>query len=318
MNRDVSIIVTGPTAVGKSDVALDLAERVQGEIINVDSMQVYRGMNVGTAKPSREERERVPHHLIDVAACSEAFDASRFVRLALDARTRILARGRVPIFCGGTGFYLKALQSGLGTAPAPEPALRAKLSAAPLATLIDELKRSDPETYRRIDLRNPRRVIRAVEVLRSTGESITRQQSPWESPWRRGFGPGECLAVGLNRDRTQLHARINNRVDRMFEGGLVDETAHLLECGLEQNPTALQAIGYRQVTEFLRGKGTLEATIAEVKTRTRQLARRQMTWFHRQMALDWIEVTDAMTPGDIRERIERAYRSLVALHGDLR
>ena len=178
-DRNAPIFLAGPTAVGKSEIALRLAETIGGEIISVDSMQVYRGLDLGTAKPTPAERARVAHHLIDVVGLTEAFDAARFVTLAGAAVEDIQSRGRVPVFCGGTGLYFKAFREGLGAAPPSDAALRAELEAAPLETLLGELRELDPVTYERIDRQNPRRVIRAVEVIRLTGRPFSAQRANW-------------------------------------------------------------------------------------------------------------------------------------------
>lgn len=290
------IFLAGPTAVGKSAVALALAEKLGGEIISVDSMQVYRGLDLGTAKPTAAERARVPHHLIDVAELTEAFDAAKFVALAQQAVTEIQARGRVPIFCGGTGLYFKAFLDGLGEAPPSDEKLRAELEAAPLAELLRELEQRDPVTFAQIDRHNPRRVVRAVEVIRLTGKPFSAQRARWgEAPdepnpadGSRGRSPHQIVC--LSRRSTNLHARINVRVDEMFTRGLVEETRRLLPQGLEQNKTALQAIGYRQVVEHLRGERSLAETIELVKIKTRQYAKRQGTWFRKYATARWIEL----------------------------
>lgn len=279
--------LAGPTATGKSEVALLLAEKLGGEIISVDSMQVYRGLDIGTAKPSAAERQRVPHHLIDVAELSEPFDAARFVRLAQQAVREIHARGRVAIFCGGTGLYFKAYLEGLGEAPPADDALRAQLTATPMPELLAELQQRDPVTFDKIDRQNPRRVIRALEVIRLTGKPFSAQRAEWSTPSSTLHPPSSvfCLA----RPSANLHARINERVDRMFRNGLVDEVKNLLPHGLGENRTAMQAIGYRQVVEHLRGERGLDETIELVKVRTRQFAKRQMTWFRRQLPVKWVE-----------------------------
>ncbi len=182
MSKAPSIFLVGPTASGKSAVALALAEKVGGEIISVDSMQVYRGLDIGTAKPSAEERARVPHHLIDIVELTEPFDAARFVELARRAEADIRARQRVPIFCGGTGLYFKAYLEGLGSAPPSDSKLRAELEATPLHELLHELSQRDPVTYERIDRQNPRRVIRALEVIRLTGKPFSEQRAEWQPP----------------------------------------------------------------------------------------------------------------------------------------
>ena len=257
-DRNAPVFLAGPTAVGKSEIALRLAECIGGEIISVDSMQVYRGLDLGTAKPTPAERTRVPHHLIDVAELTEPFDAAKFVALAITAVKEIQARGRIPVFCGGTGLYFKAFLDGLGDAPPSDPALRAELEAAPLETLLDELRALDPATYERIDRQNPRRVIRAVEVIRLTGRPFSEQRAAWNS--KPGTRNSE-LFFGLSRTPADLHRRMEVRVEKMFAQGLVDETRHLLEAGLAQNQTALQAIGYRQVMEHLRDERPLRETI---------------------------------------------------------
>lgn len=278
-------LLAGPTAVGKSAVALLLAERLDGEIISVDSMQVYRGLDIGTAKPSAEDRRRVPHHLIDVAELDEPFDAARFVEAAGEAIAAIRARGRLPILCGGTGLYFRAYREGLGGAPASSPALRALLEATPLDDLLRELEEHDPMTYARIDRQNPRRVIRAIQVIRLTGRPFSSQRADWSA------SPAESAAAfGLSREPEDLRRRIDARVDAMFAQGLVAETQRLRDRGLEGNPTASLALGYRQVLDHLRGERSLPETIALVKTRTWQYARRQLTWFRRQARLTWFEL----------------------------
>jgi tRNA dimethylallyltransferase len=286
MTAPLPIFLVGPTASGKSALALALAEKIGGEIISVDSMQVYRGLDIGTAKPNPEERALVPHHLIDVVDLTEPFDAARFVELARRAEADIRARQRVPIFCGGTGLYFKAYLQGLGSAPPSDANLRAELEATPLDQLLHELSQRDPVTFERIDRQNPRRVIRALEVIRLTGKPFSEQRADWQPPSALNSQPSTLL--GLQRAPADLHSRINTRVDEMFARGLVEETRALLSCGLEQNKTAKQGIGYRQVVEHLRGERSLAETIELVKNKTRQFAKRQMTWFRRQLSVEWI------------------------------
>ena len=282
------LVLAGPTAVGKSALAVGLAERLGGEIVSVDSMQVYRGLDIGTAKPSAEQRARVPHHLIDVVEVSQPFDAARFAQLAVEAVAGIRARGRVPILCGGTGLYFKALFEGLGEAPPGDAALRSALGAMPLPELLRELAERDPLAYGRIDRQNPRRVIRAVEVIRLTGRPFSEQRAQWDGgPQTAGHG---CLLLGLQRAAGDLRRRIDARVQEMIRRGLEAETRRLLQEGLGQNPTAMQALGYRQVAQYLAGQRSLAETVELVKVRTRQLAKRQMTWFRRQMRLRWIRL----------------------------
>ncbi len=309
MSLPQTILIAGPTAVGKSEIALRLARQLGGEIISADSMQVYRGLDIGTAKPSPAERARVPHHLIDICDLTDSFDAAQFARLAHRAVAEIQSRGRVPILCGGTGLYFKAFLDGLGEAPSANAKLRAELEAAPLKKLLEELRERDPAAYEKIDKKNPRRVIRAVEVLRLTGRPFSEQKSRWGETTgepgkfgvRRRVGALESGDMSphskvfcFTRSSDDLHARINVRVDAMFARGLVDETRELLKHGLAQNKTAMQAIGYRQVVDYLRNEprklSGLEETIELVKVRTRQFAKRQLTWFRAQKNLEWIEL----------------------------
>jgi tRNA dimethylallyltransferase len=289
--------LTGPTAVGKSAIALELAERVGGEIISVDSMQVYRGLDIGTAKPSAAEQARVRHHLIDVAGLDETFDAARFANLAQAVEAEVRSRGRVPVYCGGTGFYLKALWSGLGEAPVSDPSLRAELEALPLAELLRELELKDPIAFARIDRRNPRRVVRAVEVIRLTGRPFSAQAA---SP---ATGEPVPQVFAFTREPADLRQRIDRRVDQMFADGLVEEARQLLRRGLADNRTALQAIGYRQVVEHLNGERPLADTVALVKTRTWQFARRQLTWLRHQMCPHWIMLDAGSGPMEVVARL---------------
>lgn len=297
------ILVAGPTAVGKSAVAFSLAQKLGGEIVSVDSMQVYRGMDIGTAKPSAAERAAVPHHLLDVMSVAEPFSSAQFLELAKHAVREIRQRGRVPILCGGTGLYMKVFLEGLGAAPASNAALRAELESMPLPELLAELARKDPRAFERIDRRNPRRVIRAVEVIRLTGKPFSETRADW------GPTPAQPaarkLCFGLARSADDLHARIDARVEQMFRDGLVEETERLLRQGLAGNRTALQALGYQQVAQFLAGQRPLDETIKLVKTRTRQFARRQMTYFRRQLPLTWVQVGSQTSGEEIATELQR-------------
>jgi tRNA dimethylallyltransferase len=290
------VYLVGPTAVGKSAVALEIAGRCGGEIISVDSMQVYRGLDIGTAKPSAAEQIRVPHHLIDIVDLTAAFDAAQFVTGTDGVMAELKRRDAVPVFCGGTGFYLKAWLEGLGSAPSSDPQLRADLEALPLAELLAELEGADPVTYARIDRENPRRIVRAVEVVRLTGKPFSEQRAVWAED------SGEAVHC-LVREPDDLRRRIDRRVDEMFGSGLVDETVRLLECGLAGNRAAMQAIGYRQVVEHLEGERDLPATIQLIKTKTWQFARRQMTWFRNQLRAKMIPVAADDTVSSIADHL---------------
>jgi len=283
------IYIAGPTASGKSAVALLIAERIGGEIISVDSMQVYRGLDIGTAKPSGAERSRVQHHVIDAVGPNEAFDVARFLRLATEAHTDIVRRGHVPIYCGGTGLYFNALISGLAEVPAPNLKLREELEATPIEQLLKQLSELDPAMFERIDRSNPRRIRRAIEIIRTSGRKTSDQRTNWK---RKADGHW----FGLARERADLCQRIDQRVDAMFAAGLFHETERLLNEGLTENRTAMQAIGYRQVVEHLRGERDLPATIALVKQKTRQFSKRQLTWFRNQLDLEWMDISESEAP----------------------
>ena len=309
------VLIAGPTAVGKSEIALRLAEQLGGEIISADSMQVYRGLDLGTAKPSAAERARVPHHLIDVCDLTESFDAALFARLAHRAVAEIQSRGLVPILCGGTGLYFKAFLDGLGETPPADAKLRAALEAAPLEKLLEELRERDPAAYEKIDKKNPRRVIRAVEVIRLTGKPFSKQRADWVTHHASRLAASKRSEDGIThhlycftRQPADLRARINTRVDAMFTRGLVDETRELLKRGLAENKTAMQAIGYRQVVEHLRGERPLKETIELVKIRTRQFAKRQLTWFRAQPGAQWLELKPDDSPEKWLPEISRAIR----------
>lgn len=305
------ICLSGPTAVGKSEVSLLLAERLGGEIVSVDSMQVYRGLDLGTAKPSPQERARVPHHLIDILDLTQSFDVAEFLVRARLAVQQIQERGRVAILCGGTGLYFQAFLRGLGGAPPADPVLRAELQRLPLSELVRELAQRDPAAFARMDARNPRRVIRAVEVLRLTGRSLFAQRIDWASAAVADPAAGARL-FALLRPTDQLYRRIDARVEQMFAQGLVGETRALLERGLRGNGTALQAIGYRQVVGHLGGERSLEETVALVKQRTRHYAKRQLTWLRHQLKPVWVNWRPGEAPAEVASRLEAAYRGELA------
>ncbi len=305
------LALAGPTAVGKSEMALYLAEKLEGEIVSVDSMQVYRGLNIGTAKPSKEDCARVRHHLLDVVDTDATFDAAQFVSLAHQAVEEIQAAGRVPILCGGTGLYFKAFFDGLGTAPAGESELRSELEKAPLPELLRELAERDPVAYEQIDRQNARRVVRAVEVIRLTGKPYSAQRANWTKPSSES---NRSLIFGLARSREDLQQRIDERVDGMFRRGLVAETEALLRGGLGRSRTAWQALGYRQVVEHLKGLRSLPETIALVKIRTRQFAKRQMTWLRGQLPMRWIQVERDQPAEQVAEEVLRQFGSPRSSH----
>ena len=295
---DPVIYITGATASGKSALAMRLANTLGGEIISVDSMQVYCGLNIGTAKPSAQEQNEIQHHLIDVAQLSEAFDAAQFVSLAQQALKLIWKRGRVPIFCGGTGLYFRALIEGLGESPPSDESLRDELALMPIESLVAELRIKDPEAAKQVDLKNPRRVLRAIEVIRLTGRPYSEQRIGWNNVDK---APQNLFCI--SRDVDVLNQRIHKRVDEMFNQGLVEETQTLIKKGLRNNRNACQALGYRQVLDLLDGKLDLENVVQQVKTKTRQFAKRQRSWFRNQMKCKFLEWSDEENLNSFSEQL---------------
>ncbi len=289
------LAVVGPTASGKTALSVALALRLNGEIISCDSMQLYRGMDIGTAKPSVEERCGVVHHLIDIADPDKAFSAMDFVAAAEDAVQDVLGRGKLPIFCGGTGLYLDAfLRGGMPETPGADPVLRAELAALVDARGEDflhaELAAVDPRSAAATHKNNVRRVIRALEIYRLTGVP----KSEWD---RRSLSLPiryHAAVLGLSfTNRALLYGRIERRVDEMLAQGLLRETKALLQAGVfERSPTAAAAIGYKELLPYLRGECSLEDAVTELKIATRRYAKRQLTWFGARPYVHWLPVDD--------------------------
>lgn len=284
MNRLIAIV--GPTASGKTRLAVELAERIGGSILNVDSMQVYRGLDVGTAKPTEDERARVPFYGVDIVDPTEVFDAAAFAEYARDAVATIRAAGRIPIACGGTGLYHRAFRFGLDPVPERDDAVRAHLKARReaegQAALHAELARRDPEVAAKIHPNDWVRIERALEVLELTGESIAAQH--------RGYGESlyETLVLGCFRPREALYARINGRLDAMWQGGLMDEARSVQ--ALSDGSPVVRALGYRQALSCLSGEMNEALALRKAKTATRRFAKRQLTWFRADPATVWLEM----------------------------
>ena len=285
------IFIAGATATGKSAAALEVAKKTGGQIISVDSMQVYEKMDIGTAKPTAEQRAQIPHHLIDCTTISEGFDVARFVRETENKQKNI----KQPILCGGTGLYFQAWLEGLGEAPAGDPKVRKELEEMSTQSLLKELEEEDPATYKSIDQDNPRRVVRAVEVIRITGKPFSEQKAKWTNRAPRNF-------FLLERTSQDLRRRIEARVETMFERGLVEETCSL-RSELEASPIAQQALGYRQVISHLKGELGLPETVSLVKSRTWQFARRQKTWFKKLNQTTVVQVLENEGPEEIAQQI---------------
>jgi tRNA dimethylallyltransferase len=278
------IIILGPTAAGKTKYAIELAKEKNGEIISADSMQVYQGMDIGTAKPTIEERQGIPHHLIDIRNPDEDWTVSDFVRETQNSKVKIQNKSKIPIIVGGTGLYLWSLLEGFSFPITPaDKELRAELEKESLSDLYSQLIAADPEAAVKIHSNDKKRIIRALEVYRLTGKPISELQKNRMEPRRLVAGS----IIGLNTDREKLYERINRRVDTMIEKGLIDEVKGLLAKGYNKGLPSMQALGYKQVIDYLDGKYSKEEMIEELKKKTRNFARRQMTWFRRFTGVKW-------------------------------
>ena len=301
------LVITGQTGSGKERVALAVAERLGGEIISLDSMKVYRGMGVGTAKPSAADRRRVPHHLLDVADPRESFSAARWVELADAALAEIAGRGRVPIVSGGTLLYLKALLYGLFDGPGADAGVRARLRAeavsAGSAALHERLARVDLAAAQRIHPNDLRRVVRALEVHELTGRPISEQQAQFGRV-RPGLDP---LLVALRRTRDDLHRRIEQRVDRMVAGGLEAEVRRLLALPGGLSREAAQAVGYREMIDLIQGRLSPGEAVERTARSTRTFARRQMTHLRSLQGLVWLDVAPHEPADETAERLVRLW-----------
>lgn len=276
-----AFFIVGSTATGKSEIAADVARKVGAEIVSADAFQIYRGLDLLTAKPDAPTLAKSPHHLIGSLPFTEEMNAEKFRRLALRVIAEINSRGRLAIIVGGSGLYIKALTHGLAPLPESSPNLREKLNTASLDDLRSQLVELDPETARKIDLKNRRRVVRALEICLVTGKPASAQRQQWTGDARTpGKGGLQSAAVGVLvfRDRQELYERINQRVEMMFERGGVEE----VRAATEMSATASQMIGLREIRELLAGKKSLSQCIAEIQQATRRYAKRQLTWFRGQ------------------------------------
>jgi len=307
MNDKPLIIIAGPTATGKTETAVRLAQKIGGEVISADSMQVYKFMDIGTAKPTAAEMNGVAHYLIDEIYPDDEYSIAVFQKKATEYMAQIYAAGKVPIICGGTGFYINSLVYGndFGTADADE-AYREELyefaRTKSNAALHDCLKIVDPEAALAIHENNTKRVVRALEYFKQTGERI----SAYNTREKQRKPRGNCLITVLDMPRELLYERINNRVDKMIELGLVDEVKGLLDMGYSAGLVSMQGLGYKEVAEHLRGAVTLETAIDNLKLGTRHYAKRQLTWFRGQTdgtCGTWFDVTEFKNKNELAEKI---------------
>ena len=305
---DRIICVVGPTASGKTALAVELAKFTDGEVVSCDSMQIYRRLSIGTAKPTAEEMQGIPHHMIDICEPDEDFSVSRYVELATPIVEDILARGKTAIIAGGTGLYVDNLIKGGEFAPFPATGCREKLEQRlqqeGLEALMEELRAIDPVALEKSQ-NNPRRILRALEVWQETGETITAHNRRTAAIPPK-FDP---LWIGIDfADRQELYDRIDLRVELMVKDGLLEEIRDVLGSGIPQTCTAMQAIGYKEFVDAMAGRSTIDEAIAQVQLSSRRYAKRQLTWFRRNDKIHWLR----REPGQSAEEIFSAARALAA------
>ena len=286
------IVIAGPTASGKTGLSVEVAKQLNTEIVSADSMQIYRDMNVGTAKVTQEEMQGIVHHMIDIVSPFENYNVSQYVEDAKTCVESIIAKGKIPVIAGGTGLYINSLVYGYDLAPIPsDDAVRAELTAMYEEKggeyLLAELQKIDPKTAQRLHPNNGRRLIRALEVYRISGTTISQQ----EERTKNAPKPYDVKFFVLDTARDLLYNRINERVDKMLENGLIEEVKELLRQGVPKTNTAMQAIGYKEMVEYLDGYLTLEEAVDKIKQESRRYAKRQLTWFRRNEGAYWLEAT---------------------------
>ncbi len=290
------ICIAGPTASGKTALSIALAKELDAEIVSCDSMQIYKRMDIGTAKPSLEEQDGIPHHMLDVAEPDEDFSVSRYCNLASPIIDDILAQGKTAIIVGGTGLYMDSLIKGNDFAPFPSTGMREKLEAQPIEEVYAQLRSIDPEAAARLHLADKKRIIRAMEVYLETGETITEHNR------RTQAIPPKYKPVWFaleDENRQDLYDRIDRRVQLMLEEGWIDEIKGLLASGIPAKCTAMQAIGYKEFVAALEGHISIEEAAAQVQQASRHYAKRQLTWFRRNPAIHWLRRSKAVGTEEI-------------------
>lgn len=282
------IVISGPTGVGKTSISVSLAQELPVEFINADSMQVYRYMDIGTAKPETQELSAVPHHLISIIDPDEDFDAAKFMQLGRKAVDDICLRGNIPVVVGGTALYIRALISGIFDAPGKDENLRKKLMEDETGILHKKLAEIDPETAIRVNRNDRVRIVRALEVYYLTGERLTSHHSKHKFE----DTPYDCLKLCLNRDRDVLYGRIERRVDKMMEKDFLNEVKGLLEKGYSPRLKSMQSIGYKQLVSHLKEELSLTGAVSQIKRETRRFAKRQLTWFRKDPDILWFNLPE--------------------------
>ena len=303
------ICIAGPTASGKTALAVELAKELNGEVVSCDSMQVYKRMDIGTAKPTREEMQGIPHHMIDVAEPDEDFSVSRYCEMAAPIVDDILSRGKTAVIAGGTGLYMDSLIRGSGFAPFPSTGVRERLEdqadVEGMEAMLSRLRSVDPEAAVRLHPSDRKRILRALEVYLETGETITDHNRRTQVLPPR-YRP---LWLGLDfADRAQLYRRIDARVGLMLEMGLVEEIQDLLASGIPAKATSMQAIGYKEFVAALNGKGTIAEAADQVRQSSRRYAKRQLTWFRRNQRIHWLTRSQGEGEAEIFTRARQVLR----------
>ena len=297
MSKPLVVIISGPTASGKTGLSIEIAKRFNGEIVSADSMQIYKSMDIATAKPTKDETAEIRHHLIDFVEANENFSVAKYKQLALSAIDDILSRGKLPIVCGGTGLYIDTLMNNTVFLDYEDSGIRERLEKRKesdgIESLYEELKKVDPDTASRLHLNDSKRIIRALEVYYLTGKTISEQNSlshKEESPY------DFLLFVLSAHNREILYKRINDRVDKMLDMGLVEEAGSFFASDISK--TAKQAIGYKELKPYLDGEISLETAVEKLKMETRRYAKRQLTWFRNKKNVNWLYIDDEKSVSD--------------------
>ncbi|MCG2677601.1 tRNA (adenosine(37)-N6)-dimethylallyltransferase MiaA [bacterium] len=297
------VVIVGPTAVGKSEVAIELAKKINGEIVSCDSRQVYEHLNIGTAKPTKEERKKIPHHLIDIIKPNEEFNAFLYAQRAHEAISKVHKKKKIPILVGGSGLYVRAVLNGIFPGAGKNKEIRNRLEKFSSSALYKKLKETDPKTALRLHPHDKVRLIRALEVYELTGQPISALQKVSKEK-KPNYN---LMMVGLKRKREGLYQRINKRVEGMIEGGLVEEVRGLLKKGFSKDLIALKGLGYKEIIGYLDREYGLEEAIRLLKRNSRRFAKRQLTWFSQDKRIHWIEIAEK----DLANRVASQIANMV-------
>jgi len=301
------LALVGPTASGKTTISLILGQLLKGEVVSADSRQVYRYMDIGTAKPSMDDRARIPHHCIDIRLPSDDFSAGEYGTLAQGAIREILTRGRLPLLVGGSGLYVRAAVDGLFEGPKKDPEVRLqleeRLEQRGVEDLMAQLRRVDPATASKVDVTKPRRIVRALEVFHLTGVPLSAHHLE-----QRPIEDYRAVHVGLHWDREQLHRRIDRRVDEMMDQGLYEEVKALKAKGFDTACNALNTVGYKELFDVLNGERDFTAAQELIKQNTRRFAKRQMTWFRADGRIHWVDVSESKGAAELAQEVVRIFR----------